>query len=88
MPCQSEFCESCMKTSMYKSAGPLLEIFVMSARKVDLILYTSILAYLVRCQVEANECAIMEILSITNHKADEFLCDLFTGHKQMKKPDS
>ena len=78
--------ESCMKTGMYKSARPLLETFVGSAGKVDLILYTSILAYLVRCQVEANERAIMEILSITNHRAHEFLCDLFTGPEQRKKP--
>ncbi|KAF3325748.1 pentatricopeptide repeat-containing protein [Carex littledalei] len=78
--------ESCMKTGMYESARPLLETYVGSAGKVDLILYTSILAYLVRCQVEANERAIMEILSITNHKAHEFLCDLFTGPEQRKKP--
>jgi pentatricopeptide repeat protein len=78
--------ESCMKTGMYESARPLLEIYVGSAGKVDLILYTSILAHLVRCQMEANEHAIMEILSTTNHKAHEFLCDLFTGPEQRKKP--
>ncbi|KAJ4763462.1 Pentatricopeptide repeat-containing protein [Rhynchospora pubera] len=78
--------ESCMKTGMYESARPLLETYVGSAGKVDWILYTSILAHLVRCQLEANERAIMEILSITNHKAHKFLCDLFTGPEQRKKP--
>jgi pentatricopeptide repeat protein len=61
--------ESCMKTGMYESARSLLETYVGSAGKVDLILYTLILAHLVRCQVEPNECAIMEILSTTKHKA-------------------
>jgi pentatricopeptide repeat protein len=78
--------ESCMKTGMYESARSLLETYVGSAGKVDLILYTLILAHLVRCQVEPNECAIMEILSTTKHKAHEFLCDLFTGPEQRKKP--
>ncbi|KAG2252685.1 hypothetical protein Bca52824_082821 [Brassica carinata] len=40
--------ESCMKNGLYDSARPLLETLVHSAGKVDLVLYTSILAHLVR----------------------------------------
>ncbi|XP_073004614.1 pentatricopeptide repeat-containing protein At1g79490, mitochondrial [Typha latifolia] len=78
--------ESCMKTGLYESARPLLETYVGSAAKVDLILYTSILAHLVRCQDEKNERIIMDILSATKHKAHEFMCGLFTGPEQRKKP--
>ncbi|XP_068655904.1 pentatricopeptide repeat-containing protein At1g79490, mitochondrial [Aristolochia californica] len=78
--------ESCMKSGLYESANPLLETYVSSAAKVDLILYTSILAHLVRCQDEQNERHIMEILSATQHKAHSFMCGLFTGTEQRKKP--
>ncbi|KAJ6825347.1 putative LRR receptor-like serine/threonine-protein kinase [Iris pallida] len=78
--------ESCMKAGIYDSARPLLETYVGSAAKVDLILYTSILAHLVRCQDEKNERAIMDIMSVTRHKAHEFMCGLFTGPEQRKKP--
>ncbi|MCE3051923.1 hypothetical protein HAX54_051194 [Datura stramonium] len=44
--------ESCMKSGLYEQAKPLLETYVNSSAKVDLILYTSILAHLVRCQDE------------------------------------
>jgi hypothetical protein len=59
---------------------------VNSAAKVDLILYTSILAYLVRCQEEQNERHLMAILSATRHKAHAFMCGLFTGPEQRKQP--
>ncbi|XP_058096296.1 pentatricopeptide repeat-containing protein At1g79490, mitochondrial [Magnolia sinica] len=78
--------ESCMKNGLYESAKPLLEIYVGSAAKVDLILYTSILAHLVRCQEEQNERHIMSILNVTKHKAHSFMCGLFTGPEQRKKP--
>lgn len=78
--------ESCMKSGTYESAKPLLETYVNSAAKVDLILYTSILAHLVRCQDETNERHLMGILSATKHKAHEFMCGLFTGPEQRKKP--
>ncbi|KAK9049413.1 hypothetical protein SSX86_031618 [Deinandra increscens subsp. villosa] len=78
--------ESCMKNGLYDSAKPLLENYVDSAAKVDLILYTSILAHLVRCQEEQNERHLMSILSATKHKAHEFMCGLFTGPEQRKQP--
>ncbi|CAA3007641.1 pentatricopeptide repeat-containing At1g79490, mitochondrial [Olea europaea subsp. europaea] len=78
--------ESCMKSGLYDSAKPLLETYVNSAAKVDLILYTSILAYLVRCQDENTERHLMSILSTTKHKAHAFLCGLFTGPEQRKQP--
>ncbi|KAF8411295.1 hypothetical protein HHK36_003842 [Tetracentron sinense] len=78
--------ESCMKNSLYESAKPLLDTYVNSAAKVDLILYTSILAYLVRCQDERNERHLMSILSATSHKAHSFMCGLFMGPEQRKKP--
>lgn len=78
--------ESCMKARLYESAKPLLETYVGSAAKVDLILYTSILAHLIRCQDEKNERAIMDIMSATKHHAHEFMCGLFTGPEQRKKP--
>lgn len=78
--------ESCMKNGLYESAKPLLETYVNSAAKVDLILYTSILAHLVRCQEEQNERHLMSILSATNHKAHSFMCGLFTGPEQRKQP--
>lgn len=78
--------ESCMKSGLYESAKPLLETYVNSAAKVDLVLYTSILAYLVRCQEEHNERNLMAILSATKHKAHSFMCGLFTGPEQRKKP--
>ncbi|KGN63095.1 pentatricopeptide repeat-containing protein At1g79490, mitochondrial [Cucumis sativus] len=78
--------ESCMKKGMYESAMPLLETYVNSAAKVDLILYTSILAHLVRCQEEQKERYLMSILSTTKHKAHSFLCGLFTGTEQRKQP--
>jgi len=53
--------ESCMKAGLYDSARPLLETYVGTAAEVDLILYTSILAHLVRCQDE-KERAIMDIM--------------------------
>jgi pentatricopeptide repeat protein len=71
--------ESCMKNGLYESAKPLLETYVNSAAKVDLILYTSILAYLVQCQEEQNERHSTAILSATRHKAHAFMCGLFTG---------
>lgn len=78
--------ESCMKNGLYDSAKPLLENYVNSAAKVDLILYTSILAYLVRCQEEHNERHLMAILGATKHKAHAFMCGLFTGPEQRKQP--
>lgn len=78
--------ESCMKNGLYESAKPLLETYVNSAAKVDLILYTSILAYLVRCQEDQNERHLMSILSTTKHKAHSFMCGLFTGPEQRKQP--
>ncbi|KAL8134753.1 pentatricopeptide repeat-containing protein At1g79490, mitochondrial [Apium graveolens] len=78
--------ESCMKSGLYESAKPLLETYVNSAAKVDLILYTSILAHLVRCQEEDNEKHLMLILSTTRHKAHTFMCGLFTGPEQRKQP--
>jgi hypothetical protein len=78
--------ESCMKTGLYDSARPLLETYVAGAAKVDLNLYTSILAHLVRCQDESSERAIMDILSASKHKAHDFMCGLFTGPEQCKKP--
>ncbi|PWA72278.1 Pentatricopeptide repeat-containing protein [Artemisia annua] len=78
--------ESCMKNGLYESAKPLLENYVESAAKVDLILYTSILAHLVRCQDEQSERQLMSILSATKHKAHEFMCGLFTGPEQRKQP--
>ncbi|KAL8033152.1 hypothetical protein ABFX02_13G143100 [Erythranthe guttata] len=78
--------ESSMKNGLYESAKPLLETYVNAAARVDLILYTSILAHLVRCQDEVNERHLMSILSATNHKAHAFLCGLFTGPEQRKQP--
>lgn len=78
--------ESCMKNRLYESAKPLLETYVNSAANVDLILYTSILAHLVRCQEEQNERHLMSILGATKHKAHAFMCGLFTGPEQRKKP--
>ncbi|GKV06792.1 hypothetical protein SLEP1_g18634 [Rubroshorea leprosula] len=78
--------ESCMKNGLFESAKPLLETYVNSAAKVDLILYTSILAHLVRCQDEQNERHLMSILSATKHKAHGFMCGLFTGPEQRKQP--
>ncbi|CAN4127683.1 unnamed protein product [Withania somnifera] len=78
--------ESCMKNGLYEQAKPLLETYVNSAAKVDLILYTSILAHLVRCQDENNERHLMSILSATRHKAHTFMCGLFTGPEQRKQP--
>ncbi|GER52783.1 pentatricopeptide repeat-containing family protein [Striga asiatica] len=78
--------ESCMKSGLYESAKPLLETYVSGAARVDLILYTSILAHLVRCQDETNERRLMSILSATRHKAHAFLCGLFTGPEQRKQP--
>ncbi|KAD3069096.1 hypothetical protein R6Q59_016918 [Mikania micrantha] len=78
--------ESCMKNGLYDSAKPLLENYVDSAANVDLILYTSILAHLVRCQEEQNERHLMSILSATKHKAHQFMCGLFTGPEQRKQP--
>ncbi|XP_043689674.1 pentatricopeptide repeat-containing protein At1g79490, mitochondrial isoform X2 [Telopea speciosissima] len=78
--------ESCMKNGLYESAKPLLETYVNSAAKVDLILYTSILAHLVRCQDEQNERHLMSILSATKHKGHSFMCGLFTGPEQRKQP--
>ncbi|KAB2601858.1 hypothetical protein D8674_002863 [Pyrus ussuriensis x Pyrus communis] len=56
---------------LFESAKPLLETYVNSAAKVDLILYTSILAYLVRCQEEEHERHLMSILGATRHKAQQ-----------------
>ncbi|GAV70221.1 PPR domain-containing protein/PPR_1 domain-containing protein/PPR_2 domain-containing protein [Cephalotus follicularis] len=78
--------ESCMKNGLYESAKPLLETYVNAAAKVDLILYTSILAHLVRCQDEQNERHLMAILSATKHKAHTFMCGLFTGPEQREQP--
>lgn len=78
--------ESCMKSGLYESAKPLLETYVNAAAKVDLILYTSILAHLVRCQEEENERHLMSILGATRHKAHAFMCGLFTGPEQRKQP--
>ncbi|KAK4753102.1 hypothetical protein SAY87_021900 [Trapa incisa] len=78
--------ESCMKKGLYESAKPLLETYVNSAAKVDLILYTSILAYLVRCQEEQHERQLMSILGATRHRAHDFMCGLFTGPEQRKQP--
>ncbi|KAL5214762.1 hypothetical protein ABZP36_003914 [Zizania latifolia] len=78
--------ESCMKTGLYASARPLIETYVAASAKVDLVLYTCILAHLVRCQDESSERAIMDILSASKHKAHDFLCGLLTGPEQRKKP--
>ncbi|CAH9140985.1 unnamed protein product [Cuscuta epithymum] len=78
--------ESCMRSSLYESAKPLLETYVGSAAKVDLILYTSILAHLVRCCDENSERHLMSILSVTKHKAHAFMCGLFTGPEQRQMP--
>ncbi|KMZ71780.1 Pentatricopeptide repeat-containing protein, mitochondrial [Zostera marina] len=78
--------ESCIKQSKYDSAQPLLETYVGSASKVDLILYTSILARLVRCKDEEKERQLMGLLSTTKHKAHFFMCGLFTGPEQRKMP--
>ncbi|GMI80283.1 embryo defective 2217 [Hibiscus trionum] len=78
--------ESCMKNGLYESAKPLLENYVNASAKVDLVLYTSILAYLVRCQEEHDERHLMAILGATKHKAHAFLCGLFTGPEQRKQP--
>ncbi|EEF30297.1 pentatricopeptide repeat-containing protein At1g79490, mitochondrial [Ricinus communis] len=78
--------ESCMKKGLYESAKPLLETYVNSAAKVDLILYTSILANLVRCQEEQHERHLMSILGATRHKAHAFMCGLFTGPEQRQQP--
>ncbi|KAL5820535.1 hypothetical protein ACOSQ3_022417 [Xanthoceras sorbifolium] len=78
--------ESCMKNGLYESAKHLLETYVNSAGKVDLVLYTSTLAHLVRCQDEQNEKQLMYILSATKHKAHAFMCGLFTGPEQRKQP--
>lgn len=78
--------ESCMKNGLYESAKPLLDTYVNSAAKVDLILYTSILAHLVRCQEEQNERHLMSILSATRHKGHTFMCGLFIGPEQRKQP--
>ncbi|KAJ4705767.1 Pentatricopeptide repeat-containing protein [Melia azedarach] len=78
--------ESSMKNGLYESAKPLLETYVDSAAKVDLVLYTSILAHLVRCQDEQNERHLMSILGATKHKAHAFMCGLFTGPEQRKQP--
>ncbi|KAL6562419.1 hypothetical protein OROGR_003426 [Orobanche gracilis] len=71
--------ESCMKNGLYESAKPLLETYVNASAKVDLILYTTILAHMVRCHEEINERHLMSILSATRRKAHAFLCGLFTG---------
>lgn len=78
--------ESCMKGGLYESAKPLLDTYASSAAKIDLILYTSILAHLVRCHDEQKERHIMEILSATKHKAHSFMFGLFTGTEQKKTP--
>ncbi|KAL4200840.1 hypothetical protein AMTRI_Chr02g255650 [Amborella trichopoda] len=78
--------ESCMKNGLYEAAKPLLETYSSSAAKVDLILYTSILAHLVRCQDEEKEKHLMSILSATKHKAHSFMCGIFAGPEQRKKP--
>uniref|UniRef100_A0A5B7BTM7 Smr domain-containing protein n=1 Tax=Davidia involucrata TaxID=16924 RepID=A0A5B7BTM7_DAVIN len=78
--------ESCMKSGLYESAKPLLETYVNSAAKVDLILYTSILAHLVRCQEEQSERHLMSILGATKHRGHTFMCGLFTGPEQRKQP--
>ncbi|KAF6139608.1 hypothetical protein GIB67_037559 [Kingdonia uniflora] len=78
--------ESCMKNELFESAAPLLDTYVRSGAKVDLILYTSVLAHLVRCQDENNERHLMTILSSTKNKAHSFMCELFTGPEQRKKP--
>ncbi|KAK3211802.1 hypothetical protein Dsin_016508 [Dipteronia sinensis] len=78
--------ESCMKNGLYESAKHLLETYVNSAGKVDLVLYTSTLAHLVRCQDEMNEKQLMSILGATKHKAHAFMCGLFTGPERRKQP--
>ncbi|GMH07949.1 hypothetical protein Nepgr_009789 [Nepenthes gracilis] len=78
--------ESCMKNGLYESARPLLETYVNSAAKVDLILYTSILAHLIRCQDEQSEKHLMSILGATKHAAHSFMCGLFTGPERRKQP--
>ncbi|KAL6567609.1 hypothetical protein OROGR_001277 [Orobanche gracilis] len=78
--------ESCMKNGLYESAKPLLETYVNASAKVDLILYTTILAHMVRCQEDINERHLMSILSATRHKAHTFLCGLFTGPEQRRQP--
>ncbi|KAK1325033.1 Pentatricopeptide repeat-containing protein [Acorus calamus] len=78
--------ESCMKSGLYESAKPLLVTYVNSSGNVDLVLYTSILAHLVRCQEENSERHIMSILGATKHKAHSFMCGLFTGPERRNKP--
>eukprot|EP00252_Welwitschia_mirabilis_P020507 TRINITY_DN5049_c0_g1_i1.p1 TRINITY_DN5049_c0_g1~~TRINITY_DN5049_c0_g1_i1.p1 ORF type:complete len:572 (-),score=101.44 TRINITY_DN5049_c0_g1_i1:60-1574(-) len=78
--------ESCMRNGLYESARPLLATYVSSSAKVDFVLYTSILAHLVRCQDEKNERLLMSLLSTTRHKGHSFLCGLFSGPEQRKEP--
>ncbi|EPS63181.1 hypothetical protein M569_11602, partial [Genlisea aurea] len=78
--------ELCMKNGFYESGKPLLDSYVNAGAKVDLILYTSILAHFVRCQDEENERHLMSILNSTGHRAHAFLCGLFTGPEQRKQP--
>ncbi|KAK4338204.1 hypothetical protein RND71_042691 [Anisodus tanguticus] len=70
--------ESCMKNGLYEQAKSLLETYVNSAAKVDLVLYTSILAHLVRCQDENNERHLMSILSATR-QGSHFHVNLSVG---------
>lgn len=77
--------ESCMKSGLFEQAKPLLDTYVGSASKVDLVLYTSVLAQLVRCQDERNEKHLMAILGATKHKAHDFMCGLFMGTEQREK---
>lgn len=78
--------ESCMRAGLYSAARPLLEAYVGGAAKVDLILYTSILAHLVRCREEGDERRLMGILAATGHPAHRFLCELFSGPERRGKP--
>ena len=77
--------ESCMRSGLYAAAKPLLEAYVGGAATVDLILYTSILAHLVRCQETADEAVLMSILRASKHPAHEFLCSLFLSPERRGK---
>ncbi|XP_078436778.1 pentatricopeptide repeat (PPR) superfamily protein [Wolffia australiana] len=78
--------ESCLRAGLYASARPLLEAYVGAAAKVDLVLYTSILAHLVRCRDEDDEAALMGILSAAKHPAHAFMCSLFSSPERRQRP--
>ncbi|KAI4375440.1 hypothetical protein MLD38_013306 [Melastoma candidum] len=63
--------ESCMKNGLYESAKPLLETYVDSAAKVDLILYTSILAYLALSRGSSQLSFVREFFQGIDYELEE-----------------